>query len=240
MNADDAPGSFDELISLVSELPQILEEVEIILASDQATTPSTASNLLQSLIRFYGELVRWKELFNSRLDHKGYWAVPAKLHNPSDERYSDKLYPFALEFVSLDISMLFTFGAGVMLQVLTTILQIDKHVHYFESQATAQHRTIDSLSLNEFTRKFESETSIREEANNVARLVCLSVEYCLRKDMGTLGPQCLCHAQWVSRRYFYQSRLNRELDWCLNIKNLSGPDSRCGIDIMLLGDPFVQ
>jgi hypothetical protein len=239
MNADDAHGSFDELISLVSELPQMLEEVEITLANGHETTTSTASTLLQSLLHFYDKLVRWKELFNSRFDHKGYWAVPSKLHNPSDDAYSDPLFPFALEYASLDISMLFTFGAGVMLQVLTTVLQLDKQIRYFESQSMAQYRTIDSISPNELNQRYDSETSIREEANHAARLVCSSVEYCLRKDMGTLGPQCLCHAQWILRRYFYQSGLKRELDWCSNIRNMSGPGFRCGIDMMALGDPCV-
>jgi hypothetical protein len=239
MNAVDAHGSFDELISIVSELPQVLEEVEVILANGHKTASTVASSLLRSLLHFYDKLVGWKELFNSRLDNKGYWAVPSKLHNPSDDAYSDRLFPFALEYASLDISMLFTFGAGVMLQVLTTILQLNKHIKYFESQSTTQYRMIDSIVTNESDQRYDSEASIREEANQVARLVCSSVEYCLRKDMGTLGPQCLCHAQWILRRYFYQSGLKRELDWCSNMRNMSGPDSRCAIDMMALGDPCV-
>jgi hypothetical protein len=239
--------SFEGLMDLISEVPLLLEESEILLTSAKSTFSLRESTLLQSLLCVFQKLDTWQQRCRLSFAKPPYWAVPSKLHNPSDDAFTDKLFPFALEFESLNVAMPLVLNSGVMLQVLGTVLLLDAKIGSFNDQPMARD-TVESRKRNPLDgqktvtlasgtigQKYASVSSIKAEADRLARFLCQSIEYCHRIEMGTLGPQATCHPQWAMRRYFRQARLERELEWCKNIKNMSGPGSRCGIELMLFG-----
>ena len=75
-------------------------------------------------------------------------------------------------------------------------------------------------------------SSVKEEADKLARCICQSIEYCHKIENGTIGPHMTTYAQWVLKSYFRRFHQERELAWCLNIKNMRGPGFRHGIELM--------
>jgi len=132
---------------------------------------------------------------------------------------------------------------GVTLQILWTILLLLSKYDFGEDQDILRHafelierESPEGGALNSADRKFSTASSIKSEADRLARFLCQSIEYCHRADMGTLGPQSTTYTQWVLRCYYRKAGLDRELEWCRNIKYMTGPNSQCGIVSMLFGE----
>jgi hypothetical protein len=230
--------SFQRLMDVTSDVPPLLEEVGTIFAGLKIPSSELISNLLQNLLCTLQKLDKWQESCRRSASKTPYWAVPARMHNPSDDAFSNSLFPFALEYESLDVAMPMVLNYGVMLQILAAILQLDPFLGSSSDPAKNFYgiEAPESNGNNSHTNnKYTSIAAIRVEANNLARLICQSMEYFLRDDMGTLGPHSTCYTQWVAKCYFGQVGLGRELEWCKNIKNMSGPGSWCGIELMLFG-----
>lgn len=114
--------------------------------------------------------------------------------------------------------MLLMFSSAVMLQILLSVMILIAHNN--------KHNDAESSCL----------MWVESRANELSRLICQSMEYCYRRDMGTLGAQANCHPQYVLRRYFRLVGRERELEWCRNMRNMDGPGLRRGIDMMLFGN----
>jgi len=241
-------GLLDGLMDIVSDIPALLEAAEPVITDTAVCSPAEVSALAKSLIDAYKRLDAWQQFCQLSSPTPLYWAIPSTLHNPSDDLFPSKLYPFALEFQTLAIAVISILGAGVILQILGTIIRLDAKTCYQEDLLsthdlgepqilglhTGQEMFLDSFELS--TRSYNSVPLLKKEADRLARFICQSIEYCHRLEMGTFGAQVTCHSQWSARRYFRQTQQNRELSWCQNIKNMRGPGSRCGIDMMIFGD----
>ncbi|KAF2665744.1 hypothetical protein BT63DRAFT_428692 [Microthyrium microscopicum] len=170
------------------------------------------------------------------------------LHNPSDDSYQNQLFPFTLEFESLNSAILFVLSWAVMVQALDNIILLYNEVYpagnpsikdvlNLDHQNTPATTPESTESVVAPTLQLDSIEAIISEADKFARYLCQSIEFCHRVECGTLGPQCTYYAQFVIRRHYQQlSRYERELSWCLNIVNMRGPGSRCGINLMSFED----
>lgn len=231
MSVESKAESFQGLIDLISDLPLLLEETETVYANSKSGVSGGEPYLYQALLCMLQKLDYWQQVCRRNSTKAAFWAVPSRMHNPSDDKFANNLFPFALEYESLDTAMAFILSSGVMLQILATILRLDAACGFFDQLNLPLSTTDASVLVDKYT----SISSIRAEADRVARFICQSIEYCHRRSMGTIGPQSTCYVQWMTRLYFSQVGLARELDWSKNIKNLSGPDCRCGIKLMLFG-----
>ncbi|KAK9385250.1 hypothetical protein V1515DRAFT_588510 [Lipomyces mesembrius] len=227
----------DELIDIASDLPVLFEEADMLVARlDLSSHWHTA--ILAALVNTDAKLYSWQRKVRSQLSRHIYRAVPSRLHNPTDDEYGNKLYPFALQFESLHVATYFTNSWGIVLQTLASILRLldalPKSSIYSpaidELYSPVMSQMEDSHVLEEFVH--EPTDSIRLEADKLARYLCLSVEYCHRIEMGALGPQTMTYAQWVMRSYYEDIGAERELTWCLNIDKMTGPGLRCGMKMM--------
>jgi len=102
MSTDNLAGSFEGMMDAISEVPLVLEESKRSLASIDNIFSTREAILLESLLCTLEILDTWQQSCVSRSSRPPYWAVSSKLHNPSDDTFGNTLFPFALEFESLD------------------------------------------------------------------------------------------------------------------------------------------
>ncbi|KAF1832296.1 hypothetical protein BDW02DRAFT_571215 [Decorospora gaudefroyi] len=229
MNIDYAPESLGGLLDVISPVPKLLEE------SDNAIESGTKDpDLLRSLVDIFKRIEAWQYAYKLSLPGQPYWATPARLHNPSDDSYTNCLFPFALDFENMDVAINYTFSAAVMLQILSAALLLGRQT----CDAASRHEACQYASQEQdfgTHREQCSLPSIQNEADRLARFLCQSVEYCFRSEMGTLGAQITCLPLWAMGNYFRQAGLQRELQWCKKIKDMKGPSMRQRVNLMLLG-----
>ncbi|KAF2464800.1 uncharacterized protein BDR25DRAFT_271487 [Lindgomyces ingoldianus] len=209
----------DQLMDIVCELPQILDSAtKLVLTGQSGDSEITAA--VAALWSIMGDLYAWQARLCAASPTPLYTAVPSKLNNPSDDTHDMKLFPFALEFRSLQTATHFVASWAFQLHIHTTLQRL------FEERDEA--RTMASR----FFDLHNSFGSIQYEAGKLARLLCQSIEYCHRIEMGTFGPQTMVYPQWIMRQFFTQCGAERELQWCNNVGNMSGIGTRCGIKLM--------
>jgi hypothetical protein len=241
MCVDDEECSFESLINIVSEVPILLEK-----SNDLIRSGEVDEEHLRNLFEVVRKIEAWKQCHKLAATKPPYWAVPSRLHNPSDNGFASPLFPFALEYRCLNVAMLFMFGSAVMLQMLTAALRImdtssvPRDVFFAQNNDPALGQP--QLNEDESTNfQFRDEATlyslpfIKRKADNIARFICQSIEYCCRQELGTVAAQASCHPQFTLRDYFQRAGLKRELEWCRNIKNMAGPGLRRGIDMMMFG-----
>jgi len=210
-----------------------LEKCHGLLAKPSIQQHVKAKELVRSLLDVAAQLDSWHEAAHNNANDRLFWAVPARLHNPSDDKYGGQLFPFAIEFASIDVAMPLVLRNSVLTQVLRMVLTLDATCGYLNS-------SVLSKEMEGLSERYNSKEAVTRTADKAARFVCQTMEYFHRIDMGTLGPQATCHGQWSIKNHFKWTGQERELDWCLNIKNMTGPGTRCeiGFKMMRFGDDY--
>jgi hypothetical protein len=198
-----------------------MQEASAMLA-DSTTIQAYKIDLAQSFLRAAQKICAWRRNFKASSPKRVFWAVPSQMHNPADDGFQDLLFPFALEFESLDAAVPMILSAGVLLQILSTILLLVPNSELDES----------SWNHEEFEQEYGPGPLILVMAEAMARFICQTMEYCHRKDMGSLGPQCTWHSQWSLGEYFRRNGRQRELEWVRGLKEMSGPNIRRGMMMM--------
>ena len=227
--------SFHELIDVACEVPVLLEESNVLISNWNIMPAQRRANLFKASLAVLEKLHDHLQRYSAEKVRPLYWAVPSSLYNPADDPYKSKLFPFALQFESLETSCQVVLWWAIVCQVLSSM--IDLYQHFFGnsilSSAIDQSKPEDlpgpELFLNS---RYPTMLSIKEEADKLARCICQSIEYCHKIENGTIGPQGTTYAQWVLKSYFRRFHYERELVWCLNIKNMRGPGFRNGIELM--------
>lgn len=228
MHVDSGVESFESLMDLVSEVPLLLEE-----SDDVVRSGASYPQLLRNLLEVFRKISDWQKSYRLSTARPLYWAVPSRLHNSSDDGFSNRLFPFAFQFESLNVAIQIIFSSAVMLQLLSAVLILKGGVGGSCEELLRQDTT--EVDNSDAEKNLWSVPSMKQNADRLARFLCQSIEYCFRHEMGTLGPQATCHPQWAMKDYFRHVGLERELAWCENIKNMDGPGMRPGIDLMIFG-----
>lgn len=239
MGMEDATDSFETLMDLISEVPYLLEKSDMAIKSG-----SVRVALLHSLLTVYNGIEAWQQAHRRASRNAVYWAIPSQRRNPSDDDFTDKLFPFALEFESLRVAIQITFSSTVMLQLLSTSLflldtgivpdeveSMPEDDSLLEQGPTGDYQA-PNFVYNDGIQHMWTASSIQREADRLARFLCQSIEYCFRPEMGTLGVQITCHLQLVTKSYFRQIGDERALAWCRNIKATKATGRRGGLQLM--------
>jgi hypothetical protein len=176
----------DQLIDIVCELPQTLG-----LATKLFSTRKSGNSEVKAAVTTLWHIMRDIRVWQARLCVASptllYTAVPSKLENPSDDTHNTKLFPFALEFRSLHTATHFVASWAFQLHIHTILQRL------FEEKGEAGTAPLRFVSVyNRFGK-------IQHEADKLAPLLCQSIEYCHRIEMGTFGPQTMVYPQWIMR-----------------------------------------
>ncbi|KAL7940870.1 hypothetical protein V8C42DRAFT_355946 [Trichoderma barbatum] len=217
------PGSAESFVRLmhtVVDVPSMLQEAHALLSS--GSNPLAAAQYSTLLVQKFQELDAWRHLRQRSVtaDHDPlYWSVMSRMHNPADEGYSDKLFPFSLMFSSMRSAFPWIFCSIVMLHILETAILLEALEVTTPNRIGISSPPPDGISM-------------LADADGLARMLCQSIEFCYRTENGLFGLHATCFMQWTMHRYFRRRGLARDLDWCRSIKDMKGPVSRCGIDLM--------
>lgn len=206
-------------MDIVCELPQTLDFTIKTLPTEHFE----GSGIKAAAISLWGTMSAiyfWQARLRAASPTPLYTAVPSKLNNPSDDAYDTKLFPFGLEFQSSQTATHFVASWAFLLHIHTVLQCI--------SEEWGEAGCVPS----QFVNLHNSFGSFQEEADKLARLLCQSVEYCHRIEMGTFGPQTMLYPLWIIRQFFTRCGAERELQWCNSIGNMSGLGTRCGIKLM--------
>jgi hypothetical protein len=236
--AGDEIESFEALMDAVIEVPRLLEKSDKLIRAG-----SRDAECLQNLFTAFKKMQTWQQWCKLSSGNPLYWAVPSRSTNPADDGFETQLFPFALEFESLKTAMHFTFSSAVMLQILSAALSFHA-TNTNEQLHTPPHDNPQDNTPSSTNYELQEEDAsgiwspsrIRLEADRVARFICQSTEFCSRQEMGTVGTQAMCHPLFAMCDYFRQTGQVRELEWCHNIRNMSGAGIRTGVQIMVFGD----
>jgi hypothetical protein len=240
---DDAVKSLETLMDVITDVPLLLEKSDEIIKSGTEDLEHC-----RNLLAAFQKIVTWQQWCKLSSTKPLYWAVPTRSHNPSEDGLATQLFPFALEYECLNVAMLFIFSSAVMLQVLSAALLLQRAGGLPEGDINQQFtsRISDDLQVDAngnihlvsqlVDAHAWSISRIRSEGDKIARFLCQSTEYCFRREMGTVGTQAMCHPQYTLRNYLRQVGLVRELDWCINIRNMKGPDLGRGLVMMMFGN----
>ncbi|KAH7250875.1 hypothetical protein BKA59DRAFT_471370 [Fusarium tricinctum] len=215
--------SFGGLLDLAIDVPSIMAEAYDLSHTEYSFEQSLPYiNLLMK--KFYN-IDSWRALQNKTTWEQSqtpvYWSVPAKASNPTDSYYTDKLFPFALIFESIESASSWIFGSTMMLDILDTVLLLRPNATLPRLNGSLDDSIILSVP-----------DTVQSDADKIARLLCQAIEYCYRTENGTFGPQITCYAQATLRTYFAHRGLHRELDWCRAISDMTGPGASFGIGLM--------
>jgi hypothetical protein len=208
----------DQLIDIVCELPQTLG-----LATKLFSTRKSGDFEVKAAVTTLWHIMRDICVWQARLCAASptllYTALPSKLENHLDT-HNTKLFPFALEFRSLQTATQFVASWAFQLHIHTILQRL------FEEKGEAGTVPLQFVSV------YNSFGKIQHEADKPARLLCQSIAYCHRIEMGTFGPQTMVYPQWIMRQFFARCGAERELQRCNNVGNMSGIGTRCGIKLM--------
>jgi hypothetical protein len=205
------------------------------------------ASIVKEFIGVANQMYIWLRHTKDTSSRMAYWAVPSRIHNPEDE-YPPKLFPFTLEFDSLNSAMMFSLTWAIHLQIFNKIIHIHRWFLSHAASLPCMHeifghdvqQDLQTDSTGEFSYMNLEKISIsliKTEAEKLGRLLCQCIGYCYRADMGTLGLQSARYLQWVSREFFRQSAgYERELAWILHIKYITGPGLHDKLDLIEFED----
>ncbi|RDW75501.1 hypothetical protein BP6252_06643 [Coleophoma cylindrospora] len=235
MSTSTEHDSFHELLDVASEVPDLLEELNMLIAGRKIVPEQQRPSLFQSSLAVLEKLYDRQQKYRVEKARPLYWVMPSRVHNPADDAYENKLFPFALQFESLLTASQVFFAWGITLQTLCSMINL--YQHFFDRSVFSA--SYDPSKSEHFAgpgphwnARFPTIFSIKEEADKLARYLCQSIEYCHKMENGTIGPQMTTYGQWILKWYFQQFHCEHELSWCLNIKNMTGPGFRDGIELM--------
>lgn len=246
-------------MEIIADVPILLEESDILITTPRKDVMfQWGSNLIRSIASALTKLYFWHEDLRNSVDKPLYTAVPSTVCNVADTSPSDKVFPFALEFLSLNNAIILSFSWSVMLQCLDTIDKLhslqQKHVEdppsmremlddtdstsvtwsahqqgLSETVAMYQYRLPANSSSNNFgDAKWPSIEFIKSEANRLARYLCQSMEYSHRPQLGMLATQSVTYPAWTARQHFRQHGMEKEHAWTGHMKDMTGPNFRSG------------
>ncbi|KAK9235229.1 hypothetical protein V1525DRAFT_390679 [Lipomyces kononenkoae] len=239
----------DRLLDIITNVPATFGQCNALMdGAHPEQQDNEMTSIIKELIGVVNQIHHWQNRTKFDGSRIPYWAVLSQIHNPADDKYPTKLFPFALEFDSLDSAIMFSFTWSACLQIFNKIIHIHRwfssyaaylpglqetfgHVMQQDLQTTSTDES-DYMDPNKISIYF-----IKAEADKLGRLLCQCVEYCFRTDVGTLGPQSFRYPQWTMRQFFRQNAgYERELEWALQIKYVSGPRLYDKLELMEFED----
>lgn len=209
-----------------------------------------ASVVMNALLEYIRRFDDWLDTQRAKSETPLWWSVPSVVTSVADPSPSQKLFPFAMEFPSLNVfigvNQVWTMKALVYSDIIQLYDLVTRQCSHMLTLGAILHRNTSSrqeaattlVSLrdgNQTESNFDSLTieHIRAEGTKMARLVCQAMEYAHRIDLGTMGVQSTTFCRWVIRHYFrFHAGHERELEWANNIHKNVGPGTRWDYDMM--------
>ncbi|RKL04930.1 hypothetical protein BFJ70_g17153 [Fusarium oxysporum] len=231
-----ALGSFSKFLDIIIDIPSVMAGAHTLILHKE-TDLKQSLQCFSLLHQKFRDLDHWRELHHrsttAYIQGPLYWSVLSRANNPTDDGYVDKLFPFALMFSSVESACAWVLCSTIMLDVLYTISLLGL-------SNVSNDKTLPSLTdiiedkIPEYNASNISSIGLTD-ADRLARMLCQSIEFCYRRVNGTFGPQMTSYTQSILLRYFSYRGLNRELEWCIAIKDMRGPGTNFDVNVRQFG-----
>lgn len=242
------PTQFDELMEILTDIPALLEETDLILSSvSDSTLEIWASPVLKGCMSNARKIQSLQSRVRDNIPGSSYWAISSTVHNPSDDDRGNKLFPFSLEYDSVHSATFFVLSMSTILVIFSNMIHLYDEIQDQRDNPTPLEKIVglrDSESNSDQSvpsaYDWPSVNAIKTEADRLARYICQSIEYLYRIDHGILGLQSTTYSQSVLRKFFRETKgYERELAWILQVKGMQGPGHRVGVELMTFQDAEV-
>ncbi|KAI9147435.1 hypothetical protein HJFPF1_12456 [Paramyrothecium foliicola] len=211
--------SLEDILDIAHDLPAIFET---------AGAPKFSITAMAAVLR---RMRLWEGPFRRRSTRPLFEFVPSRMHNPADDEHGSRLHETVLEFRSLPVARCLLIYWSVTVQTLDLVVSRCNNDESFHQVFQTLGEVWRFLDTADSGCKSAMEI-ITAEARTCAELICQSVEYMYRREMGLFGPQCTGYARWAVVQHYQQLSMARELVWCQNIPSMTGPGAFNGVRIM--------
>lgn len=110
----------DKLLDIIINVPASLARSnELMNYHHPEKLDQELANILIQFTSVIDQINIWHNTTKNSGSELPFRAVISEIHNPIDDSYPSKLFPFALEFSSLDTAVVFSFTWSVHLHILT-------------------------------------------------------------------------------------------------------------------------
>ena len=216
------------------QIPPIMESLDYLAINKNISAErATLTHLLQTCSSLDDRLLVWYEDLRKQVQGPLYWSLPLVARSPADDPVLGPIFPAAFHFPRLSVTQLLLLYWSTQILLYRTIQDIRRKMRSYASKLNVMKEStllVISSDGDEYcpNHAWPSNDSIAVLARNI----CQSFEYCYRSKSGTLGPQSTVFPLWVAQDFYAsQSDRRRELAWCAEIGNMTGPDSRFDLHV---------
>ncbi|PVI04587.1 hypothetical protein DM02DRAFT_585902 [Periconia macrospinosa] len=209
----------DQLMDIVDDLPRILDLIRDAFRK-RSFAESDFTSTITALWHILRDIYSWQAILYTNTAIPAYTVKPSGVHNISDEAYDSKLFPLSLDFSSFSSAILLISSWAMQLQILIHIQRISE---------VCEEATVVPTQFQYLHGSFGN---FRREGTKLAHLLCQSIEYSHRIEVGTFGFQILVYPGWVVRQFYEFAGMERELRWCQYVNDMSGTGIRAGMQLM--------
>ena len=208
------------LYDIGAELATILADADRLkLTRSNRAFSTERMKLVEDCQKLEDKLEAWYDQLSQEIPSPHYWAEFSNMQNPIDDREGRKIFPIAFRYANIYIAkILIDYWALSILLSSTSLLAYqsltaEMKPHGPEHPADDQHARAKAVVPRGHAipapRISQRPGSIKTMADSIAQ----SMEYCLLKDMGTLGPQWALFGLRVAMQTYRYSSRNVELRW---------------------------
>jgi hypothetical protein len=121
MSTSSEHDSFHDLIDVACEVPVHFEELDRLTSSRNTLADDEKENIFKPSLALLGRLHDRHQRYRAQIGRPIYWVMPSGVDNPADDSYQSKLFPFALQFDTLETASQVVLWWAITLQVLCRI-----------------------------------------------------------------------------------------------------------------------
>lgn len=175
--------------------------------------------IVQDCRKLEAKLDAWLQKTNGEIPAPHYWTHFSNIANPIDERENRKIFPISFHFRNLYIAKVLMDYWALAIIVYSTSWLIyesflgtdgsDRPAHPADDQHASARTHVSKGDALPPPSRTQNPGLTKTLADNIAQ----SMEYCLCKDMGMLGPQWTLFALRVALQRYRAFPASLELEW---------------------------
>lgn len=213
-------GPDQRLYEIGADLTAILASADSFkLKQGNVAFASESITLVQDCRKLEAKLDAWLQEMNGEVPAPHYWAHLSNIANPIDDRENRKIFPISFHFPNISIAkVLMDYWALAIIVYSTSSLiyesflgadGLDRPAHPADDQHASARAYVPKGDALPPPSRAQNPGLTKTLADNIAQ----SMEYCLCKDMGMLGPQWTLFALRVALQSYRAFPASLELEW---------------------------
>jgi len=213
-------GPDQKLYDIGADLTSILASADRSkLTQGNVAFGSESLALVQDCRNLEAKLDAWLQEMNEEIPAPHYWAQFSNIANPIDDRENRKMFPISFHFPNIYIAKVLMdyWALSIIVHSTSSLIyesfagtdRLNRPEHSADDQQTSAWADIPMGDVQPPLTRAQTPGVTKTLADNIAQ----SMEYCLCKDMGMLGPQWTLFALRVALQRYRGFPASIELEW---------------------------